>query len=391
MKTWKLSVSVVIGMAASAALAEPPEWIETKGWNRHTIDNSSIGADGVRLADVNGDGLMDIATGWEEGGIVRVYLNPGHEAARQTWPAVTVGRVASPEDAVFADVDGDGAMDVISACEGNNASMYVHWAPSDPAAYLDEDAWQTQVIPVTEKLQKWMFSLPVPDQSGVRILAGAKGDGARLGWLLPGDSPRDVDNWKWIPADGSYEWIMSLMPFDLTNDGETEVVISNRKGSRRGIYTAGTATDIPSFEFIGGGDLELMFLDVTREAGEVIITSAVRGAPLLELRKTSDGEWQSRSIPLPANTGTGKAVRSGDMNGDGIRDLVVTCEHAEDKHGAFWLEGPDFARAYSISGLEGIKYDRIELIDLDGDGDLDVLTCEERSNLGVIWYENPLK
>ena len=36
-------------------------------WTRHTIDNSSRGADGVRFLDVNGDGLEDIATGWEEG------------------------------------------------------------------------------------------------------------------------------------------------------------------------------------------------------------------------------------------------------------------------------------------------------------------------------------
>ena len=36
-------------------------------WNRHTIDNSSRGADGIRLLDVNADGLLDIATGWEEG------------------------------------------------------------------------------------------------------------------------------------------------------------------------------------------------------------------------------------------------------------------------------------------------------------------------------------
>ena len=37
-------------------------------WKRHTIDKSSIGADGIRMLDVNGDGLHDIATGWEEGG-----------------------------------------------------------------------------------------------------------------------------------------------------------------------------------------------------------------------------------------------------------------------------------------------------------------------------------
>jgi len=31
----------------------------------------------------------------------------------------------------------------------------------------------------------------------------------------------------------------------------------------------------------------------------------------------------------------------------------------------------------------------LEAIDLDADGDLDLLTCEEVANLGVFWYENP--
>ena len=31
----------------------------------------------------------------------------------------------------------------------------------------------------------------------------------------------------------------------------------------------------------------------------------------------------------------------------------------------------------------------IDVLDLDMDGDLDVMTCEERENLGVVWYENP--
>ena len=29
--------------------------------------------------------------------------------------------------------------------------------------------------------------------------------------------------------------------------------------------------------------------------------------------------------------------------------------------------------------------------DIDKDGDLDAITCEESDNLGVFWYENPLK
>ena len=54
-----------------------------------------------------------------------------------------------------------------------------------------------------------------------------------------------------------------------------------------------------------------------------------------------------------------------------------------------WLHFEGTWRARDISGSEGVKYDRIELIDLDGDGDLDVVTCEEIEKLGVLWYENP--
>ncbi|MCC6155545.1 MAG: hypothetical protein IT367_17380, partial [Candidatus Hydrogenedentes bacterium] len=69
-------------------------------WPRHSIDNTSRGADGARLLDVNNDGRLDITTPWEEGGAVRAYLQPATENVRALWPAVTAGNVASPEDAI---------------------------------------------------------------------------------------------------------------------------------------------------------------------------------------------------------------------------------------------------------------------------------------------------
>ena len=45
-------------------------------WKMHIIDNASNGADGVKLADINHDGRLDIVTGWEEGGITKLYLQP---------------------------------------------------------------------------------------------------------------------------------------------------------------------------------------------------------------------------------------------------------------------------------------------------------------------------
>ena len=78
------------------------------------------------------------------------------------------------------------------------------------------------------------------------------------------------------------------------------------------------------------------------------------------------------------------------MDSDGKIDLVVSCENATgSKSGVFWLPRAETNMPRSISGSKGTKFDRMEVIDLDGDGDLDILTCEEGELLGVIWYENP--
>ena len=53
-----------------------------------------------------------------------------------------------------------------------------------------------------------------------------------------------------------------------------------------------------------------------------------------------------------------------------------------ESRGAAWLQ-------HNLGGPEGVKFDLIQALDLDADGDLDVMTCEERDQLGVIWYENP--
>ena len=66
---------LLLALVLAGCQASPVTTLE-EPWRRHPIDGSSRGADGVRAADVNGDGLVDFPTGWEEGGRVRAYLNP---------------------------------------------------------------------------------------------------------------------------------------------------------------------------------------------------------------------------------------------------------------------------------------------------------------------------
>ncbi len=368
-------------------------------WERHAIDVGSRGADGVRLADANGDGRLDVATGWEEGGAVRVCLNPGPDAVRAPWPGVTVGEVDSPEDAVLVDVDGDGAVDVVTACEGDVRCIFIHWAPGNPDRYLDSAAWNTVELRPSKGKTRWMFCLPmdVDGRHAIDIAAGAKGSGANVGWFESPADPRNTDAWQWhslTPAG----WIMSLQAVDMNSDGLEDILVTDRKGLWRGCFwlqhpgRGDAAAGSWEKHYIGGRDKELMFLavgDVNGDSEEDIVV-AVRGQELLSLHKEGHGQWSEHIVPLPDNTGTGKGVAIADINLDGDNDMVFTCEHAFGKCGAMWLSHDNGQWVgHNISGVQGIKFDRIELLDLDDDGDLDLMTCEEAANLGVVWYENP--
>jgi hypothetical protein len=405
---------LISSLVASVSAYEP--------WTRHTIDNSSRGADGVRLADVNRDGWLDIATGWEEGGIIRAYVNPGPKKAEEAWPAVTVGKVRSPEDAVFVDVD------VVSSCEGRTKTMFFHWAPSDPEWYLDPGAWKTELVPVTKNAQSWMFALPldVDGKNGIDLIVSSKGDGACIGWLESPKNPRDLSAWKFHRLRDA-GWIMSLEKFDMDGDGDFDVVATDRKGARRGVLwleNPGRKANRDGAAWkdhsLGGIGRENMFLDVAVAKDGVLdeILVAVKPVDVLRIRRGDTPHppfghplplrregtnqkgrtpWVQSTETLPtAPLGTAKSVRKADINLDGVPDFVFSCEQASgSKTGLVWLEGKTAGdpkwKLRHLSGPHGVKYDLIQLVDLDADGDLDVICCEERANLGVFWYENPTK
>ncbi len=386
---------------------------ERGNWLRHTIDGSSQGADGIRPADVNGDGLIDLTTGWEEGGVVRVYINPGPQRAKSPWPQVTVGEVSSPEDAVFVDLDGDGAADVVSSTEGDNRTVFVHWAPPQKDRYRDPSLWSTQAIQTTRGRQQWMFALPldVDGRNGIDLVLGSKNAGSQIGWLESPADPRDPAGWLWHPLYAA-GWIMSLVARDMDGDGDLDILASDRKGPRRGClwlenpgpprsldHSARAASKWVEHRIGEVNQHEVMFLDSADVDGDGFedVIAAVREGPLLFYKRlsTNPERWKTYAIAMPENVGTGKAVAAADVDLDGDMDLVFSCENARDgKSGVGWLSFRGVPTSshwefHDISGPEGTKFDRLELLDLDGDGDLDVITCEETENLGVIWYENP--
>jgi hypothetical protein len=392
---------------ASAAWADPASERWAGAWVRHTIDSSSRGADGTKVLDVNGDGLPDITTGWEEGGAVRVCLHPGYDKVREKWPAVTAGKVGNLEDAVSADLDGDGNVDVISAAEGGTSRISIHWAPKGPADYTDADKWTTAALPASKKV-RWMFIVPIQldGKNGLDLIVGAKDKDASIGWFEAPADPRDVNAWKYHKLRDA-GWIMSIFAVDMNADGRPDILFSDRYGKNRGVYWlenpgAGEAQAKPwKVHAVGATDKQCMFLDYADLDGDGLrdIVVAVKPRDLVFFRrKDAAGDaWESRTIPFSDKAGDAKGVAIGDIDLDGRPDIVFSCEHAEPpRSGVMWMscDGPATGgnwTCHDVSGPEGVKFDLVVLIDLDNDGDLDILTCEERQNLGVFWYENPAR
>jgi len=330
-----LCVFLLIAPLSALISADEPSVVNAPGptWKRHTIDNTSKGADGVKLGDINRDGLQDIVTGWEEGGEVRVYLNPGPAKSKELWPRLTVGRVNDAEDAIFVDLDGDGWLDVVSCTEGKTRTVFWHRFSGGDGVLTNTQSWTTLPFLVTLKAQSWMqaAAMDVDGKYGVDLILASKNGGGGIGWLQTPESLVDMNGWQYKRLREA-GWIMSLTPHDMDGDGDLDVVFTDRKGARTGAYwleNPGVKANQQNADWtehtIGAVGRQVMFADLADVNGDGLLDVAVAVKPadvVLCLQKPK-GRWEEHLLRLDTtNFGDAKAVKAIDVNGLAL--IVVT-------------------------------------------------------------------
>jgi hypothetical protein len=385
-------------------------------WKIHSIDNTLLGADGIRFGKETHNTLPNLVTGWEQSGLTRIYFPALTDTVSDTWQYVTVGISPNVEDAILVDIDGDGFEDVISASEGNSMQLNIHWAPSNKENYQDSTKWITEIIPTSKDVMQWMFLYPqqLDGKFGTDFIAGGKRDReefpkAAIGWFQAPENPKKLDQWKWIPL-AEVNWVMSIDVVDINQDGYPDIVYSERKGDQPGVKWLEHPKDLSqpwTLHTLGDQGTTVLFMtrDDLDEDGleDIIVIKEKDGVKFIQKQSADGSAWKTHTIAFPERVGSrGKAVTVADLNNDGKKDIILSFEQAgEQKSGVIYLTYTHTVfdstwNRHEVSGDLGIKFDLIPVLDMDNDGDLDILTTEENNNakngnagLGLIWYENP--
>lgn len=394
-------------------------------WSMHVVGTGS-GADGARLADADNDGDLDVVSGYEQGAVTRLYLNPGPALVANPWPSIEAhGSTPDVEDAVIGDIDMDGSPDIVSATEGSDKGLWIAFAPWDNTHSPRQIGLHTQ--PSSPANHRYMFSV-ISDLNGDGrndIITGGK-NGGHLGFYMSKDGNiRDKSTWSYYHIR-KMGWTMNLILRDMDGDGDDDIVLSDRRvwndpnGQRPsvdswGIYWlenpgASTLDANPATpwveHYVGMHGLFSMFMDVGDIDGDGILdivgtqfeTQTVRVFYGQDSSGTSFEQVTLVVQGLAEIAGTsGKGATIADLDNDGAQEIVYVTDNAGDgRQGVVMLRHLGSPRDHDnwtfepISGPAGVKFDLVTPVDLDGDGDLDLVTTEETENLGVVWYENPL-
>jgi hypothetical protein len=336
-----------------------------------------------------------------------------------SWTNITLAEgveASAAEDAAIADVNGDGFLDIMIAAELSHLIYF-----QNPGQDIRNQVWERLILPMTRGRGSYIrvFLADLDGDGRPEAIAPNKGaqrpavadyrrSTAASIYKFTGD-PLDGSSWQEIEL-GRFSNPRNSEPIDIDQDGDLDIIVGSN-GENRIILFENIDPDKLGFEEHaigvygpGTNGFNMEFIDINKDGRLDIIGGSGRTLSWLEQPENIDHAWISRSIgSFAPDSMTGFEIA--DINDDGLVDIIAGSYSRGPRMGdgevdendslgrIGWFENPGEIESewtrHDISRRKRGMFDRFIARDLDNDGDIDFVGTRGNSDPydGVFWLE----
>ena len=331
-----------------------------------TVDGPSA----VGSGDFNGDGFIDIVAGTlndTSDSSLAWYQNDGAE--NFTFQMITtVGMTANGiRDLDVADIDGDGDLDIVTVSENDNR---ISWWSNDGAGNFTQNNASTSLVS-----PRSVDVVDFDNDGDMDIIAGGADNGDTIHWL-DNDGSEVFVNRK-VTDILTADFVTSVQVADVDGDTDLDIVAAafvgdaflwfeHQGGGTFVAHTIDSGLSVDGAAFVAVADID--------NDGDVDVATAANYADVVSWYK-NDGSGNFGAGPewTVASDGA-RTVLAADLEGDGDIDLIAGSGETSQSIVAHLNDGavtPGFTTQI-ISSTSLLPLD-MHIADIDSDGDLDLV------------------
>lgn len=346
-------------------------------WNTATL---AAGVSAVATADFNNDGKLDLAVLSTSGASISIYQGKGNG---QFKPALSPALLTAnnPMAIAVADMDGDGNKDIL-VTQGATKTVGIYFGNgpngSGNATFssrLDNSVGSSpEALTVGDFYGDGVQSIAVANtgDSTISVIRGlgTRNFAAKVNYAT-GSAPVAI-----LAADFNGDGILDLATVNLS-DNSVSILLGNG-GTNRGTFQAHIDYQV------GNGPIAMVAGDFYQHNNGILDLAVLNGtdATVSILKGVGNGTFTAEA-PITIG-GTPSGIVTGDFNGDGILDLAVTNGGSFGYSVLLGTGAGKFGTVISVNKGSTILQSLI-LGDWNGDGKIDLGFVDTSNNVIEIW------